>query len=272
VFDVNTEKQDDWAHRAGELLREAGHPAVEVINAAVPGHASFDAFGRLFAEVHTYQPDIVLLCNAWNDIKEFHKAGALIDRRKPYRHQDSPFISYRGPLDRFASEHSQLYVRLRRRFLLLVLRPGPEGIPGPEVFHSTLHEEPMRQYRLTADLFADCALRTGAVPVLITQPRLVVPENTEEDLERIRLEYVKLDHPTLCRAYAFTDSVVEQVAERDSVHLIDAAPQLTGVPEFFTDHVHLSIEGSERMARIVARGLEPVVRGLEEKDGKVASR
>jgi len=48
AFDVARSGEDDWPSHAGRLLRARGH-RVEVINAAVPGHASFDSLGRFLA-------------------------------------------------------------------------------------------------------------------------------------------------------------------------------------------------------------------------------
>ena len=66
VFDPGSPEGKDWPHRVEDILRQSGFPNVEVINAGIPGHASFDSFGRFFAEGHAFDPDYVVLYNAWN--------------------------------------------------------------------------------------------------------------------------------------------------------------------------------------------------------------
>ena len=48
TFDVNLPEERDWPHRVEAILRASAYPQVEVINAGIPGHASWDSFGRLF--------------------------------------------------------------------------------------------------------------------------------------------------------------------------------------------------------------------------------
>ena len=51
VFDSFATDDQDWPHRIEKLLHDQGLTQVEVINAGIPGHASFDAVGRLFSEL-----------------------------------------------------------------------------------------------------------------------------------------------------------------------------------------------------------------------------
>ena len=41
----------------------------EIVNAGVPEHAAFDSLGRYKEEGRRCQPDIVVICNQWNDFK-----------------------------------------------------------------------------------------------------------------------------------------------------------------------------------------------------------
>ena len=68
VFDPNA---DGWPHLTQDFLKTTGHENVEVINAGVPGHASFDSLGRLYSQIWTFEPDYVLVYHGWNDIKYF---------------------------------------------------------------------------------------------------------------------------------------------------------------------------------------------------------
>ena len=52
VFDIANSDPFDWPHRLETILQAKGFSNVEVINAGVPGSASFDCVGRLFAEGH----------------------------------------------------------------------------------------------------------------------------------------------------------------------------------------------------------------------------
>ena len=61
---------DNWPVRVGEQLSISDQP-VDVINAGTPSHRTVDSVGKLLTEIWTWEPDAVVLCQAWNDIKYF---------------------------------------------------------------------------------------------------------------------------------------------------------------------------------------------------------
>ena len=64
---------NDWPSRIQANLNRDGKATIEVINAGIPSLASFDSVGRLYTEGHLFNPDCVILYNAWNDIKYFSR-------------------------------------------------------------------------------------------------------------------------------------------------------------------------------------------------------
>ena len=257
VFDIAAAKDKDWPHRVESLLHQKGFPNVEVINAAVPGHAAFDALGSFFAEGHLFEPDYVVLYTSWNDIKFFALKEPLLRRLQPHVENQDPLLNYQGPLDQWLSEHSQLYVRLRYRFLMWRYRVGPEGqIPWGKRT-TKMNEWGLKQFRLTVETFVDLVRNAGATPVLMTEARLCAPNNTEEEKKRIRYEYQLLTHNELLEAYEKADQILAQVAEAKKVPLIDASRWMTGKDEFFVDEVHLTKKGSETLAEMTAEAFIP---------------
>jgi lysophospholipase L1-like esterase len=256
VFDVKNPEGRDWPRRVENILRQHGFPNVEVINAGTPGHASFDSVGRLFAEGHALQPDFVVLCNAWNDLKYFHLDQTLLRHIKPYVENSDPRQFYQNALDRFLCEHSQLFVRLRTNYYSRKLRAGDEGQTL-----SSGHAPPLdyisplavKQYRLNLQTFADIAKNTGSVPVMITQPRIVASNNPPELIRSLKFaNYVQMSHAGLVRAFAQTDDLIRQTAQEKGAILLDAAPRLSGRADLFTDEVHFNDAGAQAMAEFVA--------------------
>jgi lysophospholipase L1-like esterase len=108
-------------------------------------------------------------------------------------------------------------------------------------------------------MFVDLARNIGAVPVLITQARLVAFENTEEEKDRIGYGYQRMSHRTLLSAFEETDEVIKQVSHSKHVHMIDASKQLSGKGKYFSDHVHLNPAGSDQLAIVISEFLLPFV-------------
>ena len=263
VFDLRAKEGRDWPRLAEQELRAAGFATVEVINAGIPGHASADAVGRLNTHLWMLAPDIVVLYNAWNDVKTFRSLTPhrpLITLVEPYDPRANPFQSYRGALDRLLSR-SQLYVKLRTRYFLRRVDLGLEGGHRYDDLVDAYSASALRQYRLNLELFVDASRNIGAVPVLLTQASLAAADSSQADRARINYAYAGLSHGALVRAMAECNAAIRQIATAEGTQLIDLAAGLSGRPELFLDHIHTTPGGSEELAAAVARGLTPLLRG-----------
>lgn len=105
---------EDWPRQVGRKLREAGFPKVEVINAGIMGHTSLESVGRLFTEGFTFEPDYVVIYNAWNDIKYLSSPKTVLRTLQPSLQEFDPRVQYSSTLDRWLCEVSRLYTVLRR--------------------------------------------------------------------------------------------------------------------------------------------------------------
>jgi lysophospholipase L1-like esterase len=268
VFDLAAPEGEDWPHQVERILRERGHPQVEVVNAGIPNHASWDAVGRLLAEGHAFQPDFVVLYAAWNDIKYFRGEQTLLRAYSGSATHEDPRLEYRNGLDRVLCETFQTYVRLRARYYDWKLDIGTEGIRSREEPSGTISPAKLLQYRLNVATFVDLARNAGAEPILMTQARLVTPDNTPEQRERIGYRFVSLTHDALCRAYAATDQAIREVARDKGAGLVDASLAMTGQEEWFRDHVHLNAAGSARLAALLAKYLDARLGAGRTGDGR----
>ncbi len=258
TFDVNLPEGQDWPHRVEAILRRNGYPEVEIINAGIPGHASWDSFGRLFSEGHHFNPDYVVSNNGWNDFRYFLSNEPLLREFQPLSQSSrstDPRLNYRNAIDRFLSEHSQLYLRLRARYLDWRLGIGALGAASKGAHSSEITETALRQYHLNQLMFVHMAREIGAVPVLMTEARLTARNNTEIERSRIEpyLDYVKLNHQGLLKAYDGIEGTLRKISVEKNVELIDASSDLNGKGEFFTDVAHLTPKGSEELARATAQ-------------------
>ena len=254
VFDPGASEGEDWPHLVGRKLAERGLTQVEVINAGVPGHATFDAFGRLASELWSFHPDYVLIYAGWNDVKYFDEVSVsrpLIWQARPYDEHADPFQSYRGPVDRFLC-HSQLYVKLRNRYWIWKLRPGMEGAARKRQALDHYADAGPRQFRLDLQLLVDASREIGATPVLLTEASLLSSDTAPEDLQRIQYEYQSLTPTALLRALQGCAETARQVAREKGVDLWDTAAILGHRSEYFDDHVHLSRAGAEAISSAVA--------------------
>lgn len=254
AFDSEETQGKDWPSLLENFLHDKGYPNAEVINAGVPGSASFDALGRFFGEGHLFAPDYVIFYGIWNDLKYFNTSIPVLRFHVPLP-EDDPISTPRNRLDKFLGNHSQLYFRLRIRYGYWKYRVGPEGMM-PRVMEKSSEISPLalKQYKLTLLMFVDLAQNIGAVPMLVTEATLINPRNTEEQKKRI-LDYTALTHQGLCLGYQKCREVTREVAAAKQVPLIDAGAVMDGIDELFADHVHLSEKGSQMLAGMVGAEL-----------------
>lgn len=251
AFDLNA---DDWPHLLENFLKAMGHKNAEVINAGVPGHASFDSLGRLYSQLWTFEPDYVLVYHGWNDFKYWRTLtheNPLIDHFKPYDDSADPFRNYQGFLDRLLSM-SQLYVKFRNRYFLWKTGVGPEGTVPQEEYQSTYSPLGVRQFRLNIQLIVDATKNIGATPILLTQATLVSADNTDEDRRKIAYEYQRLTHEAILRAYRSARQVILSVAQEKNVEFLDLGEMFSGQSDLFADHAHTTPKGSHAIGKATA--------------------
>ena len=282
AFDAASDEAQSWPYLVHEQLQARGYKQVEIINAAIPGHATWDSLGRLYAEIWMFEPDYVMVYHAWNDIKYFSWLTPAKSLLRGYRPPptakgsnlvDNPIMYYTGPLDRWLS-HSQLYTRLRWRYQSWQL--GMIGLEGL-IRQGGVDQRPLsqhsyadsygswgpRQYELNLHLIADAARDIGATPIFLTEARLVASSNSGVDRQRIVYDLVHLSHEALVRAFADCDKAIFAVAKEKDVPVLDLARMFTGRGELFYDHVHTTPDGSKAIATAVADFLVRVLDKLE---------
>lgn len=263
VFDLGASEGEDWPHQVERLLtpRAAalGIEPLQVINAGVPGHSSADSVAKLYTDLWRFEPDAVLLYNAWNDIKTFTTLGPtspLPDLVHPHDPAADPFQNYRGTVDRLLG-HSQLYIKLRNRYFLWRYPLGIEGQVAASELSDSFDDLALRQFRLNVEMVVDASRNLGAEPILLTQATLVTADTSDADRQRIAYGYQGLTHEGLLQAVTGCNATVRQVATEKGTDLLDLASSLSGHSELFDDHVHTSRQGSQRLAEAVAEHLAP---------------
>lgn len=98
----------------------------------------------------------------------------------------------------------------------------------------------------------DANRNIGAVPILVTQARLVTSDNEEAEGKRVNYAFVGLSHAGLVSAFSACDLQLKRVAlEKNAVYL-DLSSQLSGRSQLSMDHVHTTPAGSRAIAESVA--------------------
>ena len=272
VFDLYSKPDEDWPHLIQRRLREKGYVAVECINAGVPSHASFDSFGRLFGEIHTFSPDVVLFYNSWNDAKTLHhlgSGGTLLRHQAAGRSLiGDPRTTYRSGWDRLLCS-SRLYCWLRKRFIGTIYGLDTEGgLPSEQVALDVgrvaandgtwvaFCEPFLDQFRFNFLNLVDCARNARIEPVIVTPARLMHAGNTPAEQARVKTKFIGIGYPRIVDLFEQIDDQLRRVAREKNCLLLDISAKYSGRADLLADHIHLTPEGGRVVAREAADFIE----------------
>jgi lysophospholipase L1-like esterase len=250
-------------HYLGLLRPEAD---IEVINSGVPGYTTFESLTNLATRAIALEPDIVIVYHGIND------AQAALYRSA--KHPDAPVqpdnthyrsnwrVPLKGSFETFL-ERSRAFLVLRRYLTnyaevqsqlnsALVV----DFVPGRKDLFANPDPSPVGFSNFERNLESIFAIaRTHGAQVLFATQAIDI-----DDFDR--------DPPVAAAAQKAAvrrnQELVRQVAQRWKVQLVDLAPELEafaaerrgrGLDDVFTETVHFTDFGADKLAQLVAKGL-----------------
>lgn len=276
---VDTDRVDTYPYRLEQILRERlPGVAVDVQNAGVAWHATPHLLVHYELKLRQLQPDVVVVFEAINDL--YRSFSPLWWARGPYQ---PDYSHYLGPLIRFTGPASEA-THERERNDWLLARSLQRWWSGAAVPYSSRPEDVARlRGRLQAievdhfrslDSYRDyygrllTTLARDGVPVIVGSQAFLYREDLTE-LERARLHFAEIfcaedgryPSPGSMEAgmRAFNDAARALSAEAGAL-FVDLEATVPKTLTYFTDDVHLTRAGNERIAQAVADVLtEPEV-------------
>jgi len=256
-----------WPERLGPLLSTAGK-RVESFNGGVPGYSSRETLSFYRDRVARYQPDIVILYAGWNDVKYMK---VFVD--------DANVETYFGWRREFETQYRFLTAPRPIRNWYAFWRMRQDTDPQLKAKESHLDEGKRRQlagddrvsrdwsatagmrfFRKNVEDLIDRVQRDGGRPILLVENTLASKEMPLEDrFKRIKYEWVGVGHGDLLAINDAIAALLEDVAQKEGVPVIDLRSLINGRPEYFSDHVHLTPAGSAALARALADAMHPLL-------------
>lgn len=245
-----TEGGNDRRHQGsypfflGHLLLERHGTLVEVMNGGTSGWTTMESMIAYFIDYHEFQPDVVLIHHAVNDVDAIVSPGF----RSDYSHWRTNIRKVRPSWwERPLLRCSLLYTHLARpevtanSIALATDRPTPEQ-RGSHDF--ALHEEGDRVFRRNVELIGDHAAARGAKVGLLTLPYVVRGKRSvyQDGMDR-------------------NNQLLRDIAAEKGWLLVDLDRRfredwtLEQREETFLDGVHLKPAGNRAKAQYVAEAL-----------------
>lgn len=242
---------------------------VEIINGGVPGHTSTDSLTKLLTDIWSLQPDIVFVCNGWNDIKYFNRLSPEWPYRglppREARSWRRDWRIYPSGLDRYLSV-SAIYRQFRWGIAqLLYDEEGGARRKNTRTDLTRSGDLGHRQFHLNIALAIELARRIGARPVLCKQAHMVTAAGDGKgqiEGRNYARRILNRSPAEAIAAFTIAHDVIDNLARREKVPVVDMHKALSGQQAYFVDGIHFSHAGSDAAAKLVSEALEPLLADL----------
>lgn len=256
----NLNDEDTWPWLVAENLREklkGSDVKIDFINAGLSGYSTFESYGKLWSRLRFYNPDIVVVNHAWNEMYYFNDKIAADPTSWKKREDGSWSVDNQATIMQIKPHWvdpfmgwSQALTRVRLRFAEGVNgEAGDEEALSNSTLSNTYNKKGLEIFRENLKLIEATTESIGADLFVMKQATLITPTTSEQDRARSRYDYHGFDHNAHVDAYNRIYDIIEE--EVDEKYIIDATP-VSGVSAYFHDHVHPTEEGAEKIAEIVS--------------------
>ncbi len=243
TFCVRVSDGDTWPVKLQEKLASAPNGPIDVVNGGVSGYSSAENLIQFALRDHYLNPSLVILYQGLNDLRSSHAPQFSTDYSRFHGAAQAHVLD----LD-WKEGHSILALRhYLNKFLAGIRGPKPEdpsarkSSPDPrirEVYRSNL--------RSIAALARAYKTRIIFVPQVLRYSRFEGPEKW--------LPFVKEE--TVVEQMAVLNDAMREVAEECSLPFFGAVLSAPWEDADFADPCHLSPQGCDRMASLLADFIE----------------
>jgi lysophospholipase L1-like esterase len=259
TFGYHVTDGEEWPARLGERLGRDGR--IEVLNAGRPGATTWNDFRALRDRLIRLEPDVVILYEGFNDLWRAVRRHAAVQDDYGSVEEDVPPTW--EPLDLGPPRGWPMRLSFggfyagRRLESLLDRRRTPRPVPDLEqLFHPAIVD----LYATNLAAMIRLCRAHDMVPVVAT---FAGCDDAQADAEegRRRLRYVieeipPLDVPTALRGMELYRDQTRQVARREGAPLVDLARQMPKDTAFYSDTVHFTPRGEDRLSELLVAALQ----------------
>lgn len=257
--------KDTWPWQVIEHVRENySQKNIEFINGALGGYSSFESYGRLWSQIRFFEPDIIVMMHGWNDLYYFNNADSILKWRT------NPDHSWGIPKIKIEPDYKPSWIDpvirpfqslIRLRLLLSKKITDSEGKESTKKELLTTYDERCEEiWRTQLKLFKTTSDLLNAKLFVIKQATLIAPNLPMQERVRCRYDFHGFDHDAHVKAFKQIYQIIDE--EIPANYIIDTTP-LSGIPEYFHDHIHFSEEGASKMAEIISPVIESYLNNNE---------
>ena len=252
-----------WPARTQFWLKQlAPQRPVEVINAGVPGYRVIDDLVRLQTELYQYQPDVIILYQAHNDLFAALRRGTS----GPPPDTDTPLeMPAVTPWRHWLERHSLLYTKLAERVQIRRfhgIKPrDPDSAPLRLEPTNSIVDSAVRQFERDVRAFLAVARSLGirvVIPEVVQVSGVGASEELDPVVRKMWSRTVPFVRPeTVLLGYARYNLALRRVSAQYSAPFLPIGRfELAGTAFYGDDDpIHFNDRGADVMGRKMAEAL-----------------
>ncbi len=272
---TNLSYDQNWPGYLGNLIQsEFPDLKIRVINAGVPGFDTAQSVVNLALRVMPYDPDIVVIYHAYNDLKAIRLD---LEFEPDYSHIHETPYGFAKPPNCLASifEISMLYTRVRNSFREYKMQKRTDSkTAGAPNRLAKIPAEAERTFEEHVRIMIATAKSGGASVVLSSFATLHDPDmnwestkdtiNRLSEFQRINIPFLLHFTPGLTLPGIFDgikrfNHVLRKIAVQEGVCWVYNANLVPHEDQYFVDRVHFSATGAKSMAENLALCVKNIV-------------
>ena len=264
---LNLSYQDNWPGRLGSLVQNSfPDKKITIINAGVPGFNTAQSIGNLALRVMPFNPDIVIIYHAYNDLKAVNNSSGFKPdyshiHPKPYGYHKQPSLFSR------LLNHSMFYVRVKKSYRELQdnkkLVQVATAVKNEDNRLSEITPEAVQAFDQHMRILVSIAKAGGAKVIMSSFATLHDPTLDYTDKEMIKsLSKLKkielysiarytpnLKLPAVFQGIRKYNEVLNTISRQEEIGWVDNALLVPNDEKYFVDRVHFSKNGASLMAK-----------------------
>lgn len=241
----NSSNENTWPHVTTALLKDKfPKDKFDYINAGVPGYVSETSLRHLKSMVAPFQPDIITIYQATNDLSQ-----ELRDLARTQGIYNLSNIEEKSWL----ADHSVLWDLVEKN--LRIINAQNNSKTGQKLLKFDVEKVGL-SYKKDLNVLVKEAKKIAPMVVLVTfSVQMRIEQNDEQKLKAAAssLYYMPFMNPNeLIKTFNRYNNITREVAKQNNVLLVDAAYKIPGDEQNFNDSVHFKDLGSKNLASIIA--------------------
>jgi lysophospholipase L1-like esterase len=240
----------------GTLLEKRLNKKINTLNSGVSGNNTLHSINSFLNKIVPLQPDIAVLMHNINDLSVLLHEGSYWNQNE-YRsmlvnedHSIKPMIKHLLP-----NTYNLIY-KIKTKLLGKDSEFAAQAQSKPALAATNI----LQMFNANLKTFIQIARNQNITPVLMTQANRFTENPDPAILKNLHaLENIGMSYAEYRKLYLAMNDEIRKVAAENDVLLIDLAKEVPQTKEMMADPVHFNAAGSELVAKIITKQIEPLI-------------